>query len=198
MHAYCGSIASVCDCPSHVCFDSDRGQITDAVASPFRAKPEVVLTDRINSPVSGPRATWRGDFSRGLVYFIPINSGVEARPYIPDIRVETYLRRGSGPACENGLRWNPPCPIQLVGEGAPTLSLYFERSHATTRHRSDLRTAYGSPTHLTCSTCERFCAAGAKNSLTSRQSLNARRRCCGDARLTSLAPTCRPLRQTTL
>jgi hypothetical protein len=113
-------------------------------------------------------------FSRGFVYFIPTNSGVEARPYIPDIGVETYLRRRSSPACENGLRWNPPCPIQLVGGGAPTLSLYFERSHATTRHRSDLRTAYVSPTHLTCSKCERFCAARAKNSLTIGTVLSSR------------------------
>jgi hypothetical protein len=103
-----------------------------------------------------------------------MNSDVEARPYIPDIGVETYLRRGSSPACENGLRWNLPCPIQLVGERAPTLSLYFARSHATTHHRSDLRTAYVSPTHLTCSKCERFCAAGAKNSLTISTVLSSR------------------------
>jgi hypothetical protein len=50
----------------------------------FGPKPEVVLTGRINSPVSGPRATWRGDFSRGLVYFIPLNSGGEARQCIID------------------------------------------------------------------------------------------------------------------
>jgi hypothetical protein len=56
----------------------------------FGPKPEVVLTGRINSPVSGPRATWRGDFSRGLVYFIPLNSGGEARQCIPDICAPTY------------------------------------------------------------------------------------------------------------
>lgn len=103
-----------------------------------------------------------------------MNSGVEARPHIHDIGVETYLRRGSGPACENGLRWDPPRPIQLVDEGMPTSSLYFERSHATTRHRSDLRTAYVSPTRLTRSKCERFCAAEAKNSLTTGTVISSR------------------------
>src|SRR5271166_463321 len=71
--------------------------------------------------------------------FIPRDNGVEARQRTADIRIGTDLR-------VHGLRWNPPHPIQVVGQEARTFFLYFEQSRAITHRRSALGIAYSSPT----------------------------------------------------
>jgi hypothetical protein len=78
--------------------------MTDVVVSLIRAKTGSRLNSADQFASFQPSRDMARRFFRGLVYIIPMNSDVEARPYTPDIRVETYLRRGSGPACENVLR----------------------------------------------------------------------------------------------